>query len=206
LTVTHALVPLAVLEAIRNLDTPLDDGLHAEFAEDVFAKRLGLSATVAAQIERYREMASRGDRVTEDEALQVFRLAGRRPDAGLVFGDAGRRAARYALRHRGARAGGLLRVLKAAGSHAASARIANHAIRRVLELDVSPERRGAYLKANTIAVRAGFAGIGCQFHTAALGEILRIAEGFEGAIVHEVCRANGGDICRWITVSSDQYW
>ena len=33
-----------------------------------------------------------------DEVVSVFRLVGRRRDAGLVFADAGRRAARYAAR------------------------------------------------------------------------------------------------------------
>ena len=45
---------------------------------------------------RYRQQLSQGGDVAEDEALAVFRLVGRRPDAALVYADAGRRAARYA--------------------------------------------------------------------------------------------------------------
>src|SRR6185295_17267526 len=81
--------------------TPLDDGLAAELASETIAKRLGLSTTVAAQIERYREMAERRDPVSVEEVVQVFRLVGRRPDATLVYADAGRRAARYAVRGKG---------------------------------------------------------------------------------------------------------
>ena len=40
-----------------------------------------------------------------DETVGVFRLVGRRPDAALVYADAGRRAARYAARGASAPAG-----------------------------------------------------------------------------------------------------
>jgi hypothetical protein len=92
-----ALLPLAVFEAVQNIDTPPDDGLGA-LQDELAAKRLGLSPTVAAQVARYRSQVSAGGELPADEALAVFRLVGRRPDAGLVYADAGRRAARYAAR------------------------------------------------------------------------------------------------------------
>ena len=63
-------------------------------------RRLGLSPTVAAQIQRYREAAHKDDPIELDEVVSVLRLVGRRADAPLVFADAGRRAARYAARAR----------------------------------------------------------------------------------------------------------
>jgi hypothetical protein len=95
-----ALIPLSLLEALRNLDTPVEDGMD-ELAEEIVVRRLGLSPTVAAQIQRYRQTAERGGAVDLDEVLSVIRLVGRRPDAPLVFADAGRRAARYAARTQG---------------------------------------------------------------------------------------------------------
>ncbi|HRP08525.1 MAG TPA: hypothetical protein PLL69_08555 [Gemmatimonadales bacterium] len=95
-----ALIPLALLEAVQNIDTPADDGLGA-LEHELAVKRLGLSPTVAAQIGRYRERAEVGDEIDRDEVLAVFRLVGRRPDAELVLADAGRRAARHAARERG---------------------------------------------------------------------------------------------------------
>ena len=95
-----ALIPLSLLEALRNLDTPVEDGME-ELAEEIVVRRLGLSPTVAAQIQRYRQTAERGGSIELDEVLSVIRLVGRRPDAALVFADAGRRAARYAARSRG---------------------------------------------------------------------------------------------------------
>src|SRR5437867_3156021 len=72
-----------------------------ELAEEIVVRRLGLSPTVAAQIQRYRQAAERGGAVELDETVSVLRLIGRRVDAHLVFADAGRRAARYAARARG---------------------------------------------------------------------------------------------------------
>ena len=92
-TAVPALIPLSLLEAIRNLDTPVEDGLD-ELAEEIVVRRLGLSPTVAAQIQRYRQAVERDAPVDQDEVVSVLRLVGRRPDAALAFADAGRRAAR----------------------------------------------------------------------------------------------------------------
>ena len=56
---TPAIIPLSLLEALRNLDTPVEDGLE-ELAGEIVAKRLGLSGTVAAQIQRYQSAFQRG--------------------------------------------------------------------------------------------------------------------------------------------------
>ena len=72
------IIPMSLLEALRNLDTPVEDGLE-ELAGEIVAKRLGLSSTVAAQIARYQDQVRRGEPVSVDEAVSVFRLAGRRP-------------------------------------------------------------------------------------------------------------------------------
>src|SRR5260370_23389527 len=95
--VVHSILPLAVLEAVRNLDTPVEDGL-SEFAEELLVKRLGLSSTVAMQLERYEGLVRRDARVEADQLEALLRLVGRRPDAELVFADAGRRAAPPAAR------------------------------------------------------------------------------------------------------------
>ena len=96
-TAVPAIIPLSLLEAIRNLDTPVEDGLE-ELAEEIVVRRLGLSPTVAAQIQRYRQAADRDVAIDLDEVVSVLRLVGRRVDAPLVFADAGRRAARHAAR------------------------------------------------------------------------------------------------------------
>lgn len=194
---SHSLIPLSLLEAIRNLDTPLDDGLN-ELAGETVAKRLGLSATVAQQIERYREDAGRNLQIESEEAVSIFRLIGRRPDAALVFADAGRRAARYVARSRGRMVQLLLRASPRGMRRRLGARSARRAARRLLglELDLahgSPELR----LTETLATLAGYPGIGCYFYSSVIAELLRLASGFEGAMVHERCRARGDELCVW---------
>ncbi len=194
-----AIVPLSLLEAIRNLDTPLDDGLAAELASETIAKRLGLSTTVAAQIERYREMVERRDRVPVEDVTQVFRLVGRRPDATLVYSDAGRRAARYAARGT-ARPLGMLRVvLPRSMRRRLGVERARKLANRVFLVDLvnDPSSGIGVRLTDTLATRTGFEGNGCYFYTALLAELLRVTSGFEGSMVHERCISRGDDSCRW---------
>jgi hypothetical protein len=195
---------MSLLEALRNLDTPVEDGLD-ELAGEIVAKRLGLSATVAAQIQRYQGQVRRGAPVSMDEAVSVFRLAGRRPDAQLVFADAGRRAARYAARsgpvlaRAGARLpGGLGRSIGAGA--------ATRAARRTLGLQLAVDDQGAVAEVvKPLSIVALADGSGCAFYGAALGELLRLLTGFEGAMVHERCRARGDAVCCWRATSVGGY-
>src|SRR5437867_11040502 len=95
--VVHSIVPLAVLEAVKNLDTPVEDGL-TEFAEELLVKRLGLSPTVQMQLTEYEQLALKDARVEESHVEALLRLVARRRDADRVFADAGRRSARHAVR------------------------------------------------------------------------------------------------------------
>jgi hypothetical protein len=206
-TTDHAIIPLALLEAIRNLDTPLDDGLPAELAPETFSKRLGLSSTVAAQIDRYRQLAGKGGQVGDDEVVQVFRLVGRRSDATLVYSDAGRRAARYAARTRGGRPSSLWRLTPKTVRRRAGERAAGRALSRVFGLQLVRDDTGLSIAvAESLATRAGFEGTGCHFYSALAAELLRVTSGFEGSIVHERCRSRGDALCRWKAADADQRW
>src|SRR5207245_11386400 len=94
-SVVHSIVPLAVLEAVKNLDTPVEDGL-TEFAEVLLVKRLGLSPTVELQLAEHELLARKDARVDPSHVAALLRLVGRRPDADLVFAYARRRAHRPA--------------------------------------------------------------------------------------------------------------
>ncbi len=166
----HSILPLAVLEAVRNLDTPVEDGL-SEFAEELLVKRLGLSSTVAMQLERYAGLVRRDARVEPEQLEALLRLVGRRPDAELVFADAGRRAARRAAR----RVFPLRRLLAHIGPRAGGVPVA-----------VLPD---------AITIRATPDGAACGLWAAALAELLRLLTGFEGAMRHTACRATGAAQC-----------
>lgn len=200
-----ALLPLSVLEAVQNIDTPADDGLGA-LADELASKRLGMSATVAAQASRYRELVDSGTGVDREEALAVFRLVGRRADAALVFDDAGRRAARHAAHQRG----GLNRATGAILPGRAGQRSRLQAVQRLSRrwLLLPTEPAGELVRAvaqDTLPLAARPDGVGCRFYTAALGELLRQVAGIEGAIVHEACRGKGDSRCIWRAERAEGY-
>ena len=187
----HSIVPLTVLEAVKNLDTPVEDGL-TEFAEELLVKRLGLSPTVAMQLAEYEQLVRRDARVDSAHVEALLRLVGRRPDADLVFADAGRRAARRAVR----RVFGPLRLF----GHFAARRAA----RAVLGADLIRERHVPVARvADPIAINATPDGAACGFYGAALAELLRLLVGYEGAMLHTACRATGAAACEWRAASPD---
>jgi hypothetical protein len=198
-----ALIPLSLLEAIRNLDTPVEDGLD-ELAEEIVVRRLGLSPTVAAQIQRYRQSADRGGTVDLEETLSVFRLVGRRPDASLVFADAGRRAARYAARGRSSRTLGKLTPRKLGRT------IALRSMARLSRtiFDGEATVAGAVVEVRMrepLSVVALPGGEACLFFGSAYLELLRGLSGFEGALLHDNCRGRGHDLCLWRTAIAEVY-
>ena len=92
LATVDALLPLSLLEAVRDVDTP--EELDSEFVDELRNKRLGLSDTVYLQIKRYADAVRKKQRTPHDEAVALARLIGRRPDAEAVFRAAGRYLAR----------------------------------------------------------------------------------------------------------------
>jgi hypothetical protein len=202
---TPAIVPLSLLEALRNLDTPVEDGLE-ELAGEIVAKRFGLSGTVAAQIQRYQEAYRRGLPVALEETVAVFRLVSRRPDAPLVYADAGRRAARYAARSVSMPVrvllGGSPRFLR----RIVGARAASRAARRVFAASLEVRGRAAQaVVSRPLSLLATSEGLACSFYGAALAELLRTLTGFEGAMVHARCRGRGDDTCRWQAAAAEGY-
>ena len=195
----HSIIPLAVLEAVRNLDTPVEDGL-TEFAEELLSKRLGLSATVTLQLAQYEALVRRDARVERAHVEALLRLVGRRPDAELVFADAGRRVARRAVRR-------LLFTSRAAARLAPRLlgfRVARSAARTVLGGEL--RREGQIPVAgvrDTFAVNATPDGTACTLYASGFSELLRLLMGFEGAMVHTSCRAAGADRCEWRAAAPD---
>jgi hypothetical protein len=200
-----ALIPLSLLEAIRNLDTPVEDGLD-ELAEEIVVRRLGLSPTVAAQIQRYRQSAEKGGLVDPDETISVFRLIARRPDAALVFADAGRRAARYAAKARGGPSRTLTRMSPRPLASRLGLRNMTRLVRAFFDGEVNATANAVEVRMNSpLSIAALPTGEACTFYGAAYLELLRGLIGFEGALLHPVCRAQGGDECRWTTAIAEVY-
>jgi hypothetical protein len=200
-----ALIPLSLLEAIRNLDTPVEDGLD-ELAEEIAVRRLGLSPTVAAQIQRYRNTADKNGAVDLDEVVSVLRLVGRRPDAPLVFADAGRRAARYAVRAHGRSARTLARVSPSGLRPRISRRAAARLARQIFAGELRARPQGSEVRMTSpLSILAFPDGAACAFYGSAYGELLRCLTAFEGAMLHEQCRSRGVEACIWRTAAAEVY-
>jgi hypothetical protein len=200
-----ALIPLSLLEAIRNLDTPVEDGLEG-LSEEISVRRLGLSPTVAAQIQRYRQAADKGSAVEIDETVSVLRLVGRRNDARLVFADAGRRAARYAIRGRTRSALTLARVSPRGVGHRLALRTAAKLARNVFAAELRPEPEDIEVRMSSpLSIEALPTGEACVFYGSLYQELLRGLTGFEGALIHERCRSRGDEACVWRTAVAEVY-
>ncbi|HKW40854.1 MAG TPA: hypothetical protein VJN39_06370 [Gemmatimonadales bacterium] len=195
----HSIVPLAVLEAVKNLDTPVEDGL-SEFAEELLSKRLGLSPTVAMQLREYEHMVRRDARADPAHVEALLRLVGRRPDADLVFADAGRRAARRAVR----RLFFLTRWAARATPRLFGYLAARRAARAVLAGDLKRESHVPIARVeDALALHATPDGAACGLYGAGFTELLRLLVGFEGAMLHVSCRATGGARCEWRAAPPD---
>ena len=195
----HSILPLAVLEAIRNLDTPVEDGL-GEFADELLIKRFGLSATVQTQLAEYEALVRRDARVAPAHVEALLRLVGRRPDADLVFADAGRRAARRAVR----RAFIGVRLLAWMAPYSLGYAAARRAARVVLGGELGREGRLPVARVrDALAIRATPDGAACVLYSAAFAELLRLLMGFESAMLHTACRSGGVDRCEWRAAPPD---
>ena len=195
----HSIVPLAVLEAVKNLDTPVEDGL-TEFADELLVKRLGLSPTVQMQLDEFEQLVRKDARVEPAHVEALLRLVGRRPDADLVFADAGRRAARRAVR----RMSGVARLAAHTAPRLFGHGAARRAARAVLGAELGREQRLPVARvSDPIAIQATPDGAACGFYGAALVELLRLLVGYEGAMLHVACRARGGAGCEWRAAGPD---
>lgn len=192
-----ALLPLSLLEGVRAVDRPIEDP-ETEFVAELRNKRLGLSDTVLAQIHRYAEAVRRGQRTTPDEVAALARLIDRRPDAEVVFREAGRFLATRAYRSIGGAARGCVRVLPRFVARPLAARQARRIARRYLGGRV--ERTGTALVLEVprpLTLDGTTDGAGCAFYAAGFGELLHLLVGQNEPVEHERCTARGDARCRW---------
>jgi len=197
--VVHSIVPLAVLEAVRNLDTPVEDGLM-EFAEELLSKRLGLSDTVTLQLAQYEALVRRDARVERAHVEALLRLVGRRPDAELVFADAGRRVARRAVKRLFLMSRAAARIAPRVFGFGAARRAARAVLGGELRREGHTPVAGVH---DTFAITATPDGAACTLYATGFSELLRLLMGFEGSMVHASCRATGAERCEWRAAAPD---
>lgn len=196
LATVDALLPLSLLEAVRNVDTP--EELDSEFVDELRNKRLGLSDTVYLQIKRYADAVRKRQRTAHDESVALARLIGRRPDAEAVFRAAGRYLAREAYKTINPFIRRLLRLLPSViarplalrRTRAIAQRYANGTVRRV----------GGYVLLDvprSVTLNTAPASIGCAYYEAMLRELLGLLVGGVGSVDHVHCAGRGEGTCEW---------
>jgi predicted hydrocarbon binding protein len=198
LAAVDALLPLSLLEAVRQADTPDQEELDAELVDELRNKRLGLSDTVYAQIKRYTDANRRRQRIAPEETLALARLVGRRPDAEEVFREAGRYLAREAYKTISPTLRSMLRGLPSIFARPLalrrvrmlSARYLNGQVRRLgsavlLEID------------HPVTAGAGPSSAGCLFPDSFLRELLHLLIGSTGSVEHVRCTTRGDARCEW---------
>ena len=192
-----ALLPLSILEAVRNVDTPEGD-YDAEYVQELRNKRLGLSDTVYTQIKRYTEAVRRGQRPSFDEAVALAKLIGRRPDAETVLRAAGRYIARESYLTLSAAMRRLIHLLPSLLARPLAFRRARRLADRYLDGRVT--RVGPYLhlvvdRSVTLGTAPGETG--CVYYEAAFKELLRLLVANAGTVEHVHCVARGEALCEW---------
>ena len=190
-----ALLPLSILEAVRNVDTPEGD-YDAEYVQELRNKRLGLSDTVYTQIKRYTEAARRGQRPSFDEAVALAKLIGRRPDAETVLRAAGRYIARESYLTISAGMRRMIHLLPSLVARPLAFRRARRIADRYLDGQVT--RVGPHLhlivpRSVTIGTAPGETG--CVYYEAAFKELLRLLVSNAGTVEHVRCVVRGEQVC-----------
>jgi hypothetical protein len=189
-----ALLPLALLEAVREHDRPLEL-LENEDLTVSLPRRLGLTGVVSSQIHRYEQAAGSGGRVPAIDVASLMQLVLRRPDAESIVLETGRRITRHRL----------------GADVPASARV----LRRWDRLVFIPLRRAARrllrglvgdvktTVTRPLTVRMGRAPLGnagiysCGVYTGALDELVRLYSSQRHTVKHVQCTARGDALCEW---------
>jgi predicted hydrocarbon binding protein len=197
LATVDALLPLSLLEAVRDVDTP-EGLLDAEFVDELRNKRLGLSDTVYSQIQRYTESVRRNQRTAQEDAIALARLIGRRPDAEAVLRAAGRFLAREAYMTVSPVTRGVLKVMPAVITRPLALRKTKRIAQRYLNANV--RRVGQFIllevpRSVTLGVAPG--STGCSFYESSLREVLRLLVGATGSVEHTRCEGRGEGSCEW---------
>jgi len=197
LTNVDALLPLSLLEAVRNVDTPSDQ-FDTEYVDELRNKRFGLSDTVYTQIKRHTEAVRRRQRIDKDEAIALAKLIGRRPDAEAVFRAAGRFMGRESYHTVPAVSRKMMRLLPSALARPLAFRRARKIAARYLNGNI--RRVGSFLLLEvprSIMVGTAPGAIGCAYYEAAFRELLLLLIGSIGAVEHVRCIGRGEGTCEW---------
>ncbi len=193
----HARVPLSLLAAIRDVDSPGGEA-EAEYVQELRNKRLGLSDTVYAQIRRYGDAVRRSQQISVVEATGLATLIGRRPDAEEIFLSAGKKIANEVYQTISSSTRGVILILPGFLARP----IALGQLRKIASryFNASIGRTGSFLTLtveDSVTADQAPRGIGCRYYESALRELLRLMVRGSGAVDHVRCITRGEGACEW---------
>lgn len=193
-----ARLPLSLLQAVRHIDTPTGDDLDAAYVEELRSKRFGLSDTVYAQIGRYTEAVRRSQRPSHDETVALARLIGRRPDAELVYRQAGRTLAAQAYATLSPFTRRIVRILPTFVARPMALRQSRRLAVRFLNGTVVRTGSSVLLQVPvTVTADGAPRSAGCTFYEAFLKELMHLLANVDGMVEHVRCAVRGEGRCEW---------
>lgn len=194
-----AVVGLSLLEVIRALDLPAEV-LASEDPTQTMPRRLGLSDVVDQQIRHFREQVRKKERITDQQALDLFHLVLRRPDAEEAFLQAGDLLAEDVRRP-----GGIRRLLPEKAQFSRARRLTRNRIKALLGRPIGGFAHGPF----SLEARGHFlldldpGGAACELITGLSRSILRSCLGKSVEVEHVSCQARKQDQCRWVVTGLD---
>ncbi|HVF40478.1 MAG TPA: hypothetical protein VM939_11295 [Gemmatimonadaceae bacterium] len=193
----NARIPLSLLEAIRRIDTPPDQG-ETEYVQELRNKRLGLSDTVYLQIRRYSDAVKRGQQIPFAEVVGLGTLIGRRADADVLFRSAGRILAHDVYDAITPTTRTTIETMPGFISRP----LAFGQLQTIVEkyLGGTLERTGGFLTlriSDSVTVAGAPKSAGCVFYESALRELLRLLINGGDQVDHVTCTQTGGSSCEW---------
>jgi predicted hydrocarbon binding protein len=193
----NARIPLALLEAIRRIDTPADP-TETEYVTELRNKRLGLSDTVYTQIRRYTDALKRGQRIPFAEAEGLGTLIGRRADAAQLFHHAGEILAQAIYESISPTPRGTIRVMPGFISRPVALKQIGAISEKFFE--GSLERTGTFLSLKvpeSVTVNGSPKSAGCVFYETAFRQILKMLIDAGDQVDHVHCAQRGEGFCEW---------
>lgn len=194
-----AMLPLAILESVRQHDRPRET-LEDENLSESLPRRLGLTDVVESQIYRYERARQRGDGVPEDEVHDLFQLVLRRPDAEAILLEAGRLVARRHYDAASAVTAATRKMLPRRMASAAARRAASRLLRRVAgtgDRNVAGPPLTVRID-DAVTASADASGKACALVTGLLEELANLYTGDRISVRHRACSARGDAACEWV--------
>ena len=191
--------PLILLETMRDLDRPTEV-LEDEDITLSLPRRFGLSEVVRQQITKFQDEVRQKRKQFPSQFEDLIKLVIRRPDAEMIFGEAGRR---IAVRYWEERSGAMRRLIRFL-PRALSVIAAQRGGRRMFAELTGPARVRISRKPLALSIDQALTasadpdGAACALYSGALSQVLELYTGRRYRVLHQQCGARtAGARCEW---------